>query len=146
MDITNGLTLPRIDRASSENSIYSSTGARKHDGSPKSAFDQRVDHLRAIPFPVVDSEASVKSRLLTLESTAAAQDEYNKQEGNSLLALSKNLDDVDTNIKTLILNMQSDFDMRILAMKKEYDHRLTSPLFCYFDRCYCLCFCSHFTS
>ncbi len=118
-----GLTLPRIDGASNENSFHSSSGIRKSGASPKSDLQQRLDSLHSIQFPVVDSEASVKSRLVTLEATAAAQDDYNKQEGNTLLALSRNLDNVDKNIKTLILNMQSDFDMRLLAMKKEYDHR-----------------------
>lgn len=121
-----GLTLPRIDGASNEHSYHSSSAVRKSDASPKSVLQQRLDNLQTFPFPVIDAEASVKARLITLEATAAAQDEYNKQEGNALSSLSRNLDDVDTNIKTLILNMQSDFDMRILAMKKEYDHRFAS--------------------
>ena len=74
-------------------------------------------------FPVVDTNASVKGRLSTLEGTASTQIAYNKQNEAALNSLSKNLHDVDGNIKTLILSMQNDFDQRLLSLKKEYDHR-----------------------
>lgn len=133
MDISNGLTLPKIDRASSENSIYFGNSIRKPDGSPKSVFEQRVERLSSLAFPTVDSEASVKGRLSTLEATVAVQSEHNRQGENSLLNLSRNLEEVDINIKTLILNMQADFDARLTALKKEYDHRFaisTTLSFC----------------
>lgn len=123
MDISSGLTLPNINRASSENSIYFSNGFRKIPESPKSVFEQRVDRITALSFPVVDSEASVKSRLNTLEATAEVQTEHNKQSEQSLLSLATNIEEVDTNIKSLLLNMQTDFDLRLTTMKKEYDHR-----------------------
>ena len=120
------ISLPNINRASSENSIFyagMSTKAGQGEQTAKSSFEKRIDRMGALDFPVMDGAASVKGRLALLETSVDVQGDHNKQAQQSLLAVSKNLDDVDGNIKSMLLNMQNDFDLKLSTMKKEYDHR-----------------------
>ena len=119
-----GVSLPYINRATSENSVfYNSAKNGNQDGPTKTEFSLRMEKLVSMYFPGIDPEASVKTRLNNLEETAAAQSNHNNQTQQTISALSKNVDDVDGNLKELLLNMQNDFDTRLLALKKEYDHR-----------------------
>lgn len=119
------VSLPNINRASSENSIFYAGASMKAqtEQNAKSSFEKRIDRMSSLDFPVMDGAACVKGRLALLETAMDVQGDHNKQAQQSFLAVSKNLDDVDGNIKTLLLNMQSDFDLKLATMKKEYDHR-----------------------
>ena len=123
------MTLPHINRAFSENSVLYNNNSNNipitfnDDGNLQRKFDQCVDTMVHMNFPTLDALQSVKGRLNNLEATADTQSEYNKQTEQSLTYVSKNLQDVDLNIKSLILSMQNDFDQRLASLKKEYDHR-----------------------
>jgi hypothetical protein len=119
------VSLPNINRAASENSIFFSNNGRVATpaGNPKSAYELKMEKLAAMYFPEIDSGGSVKSRLSGLEETAISQSQFNKLNQQTLNSLSENLDTVDLNIKGLILSMQVDFDSRLASLKKEYDHR-----------------------
>jgi hypothetical protein len=118
------LSLPNINRAASENSIFfSNNGRAATPGNPKSQYELKMEKLAAMYFPEIDAGGSVKTRLSNLEETAVSQSQFNKVNQQTLTSLSENLDAVDLNIKGLILSMQVDFDSRLMSLKKEYDHR-----------------------
>lgn len=122
------VSLPNINRASSENSIFfagaSTKGATNHtEQTVKSLLEKRIDRMGALDFPAMDGAASVKGRLSLLENAMDVQGDHNKQSQQTFLALSKNMEDMDGGIKSLILSMQNDFDLKLATMKKEYDHR-----------------------
>jgi hypothetical protein len=118
--------LPSINRASSgDNAPFYSGTTRSNTPGPtaKADYDYKMDKLAAMYFPGIDPEASVKSRLNNLEETVHAQANHNKQNHQTIGALSRHLEDVDSNLKGIILSMQTDFDTRLSQLKKEYDHR-----------------------
>lgn len=125
MESSGSVSLPNINRASSENSIfYAGVSTKGGQGDQnRTMFEKRIDRMSALDFPATDAAASVKGRIIILETCADVQSDHNKQTQQSFLAAAKNLEDVDGNIKSLLLNMQSDFDLKLATMKKEYDHR-----------------------
>jgi hypothetical protein len=86
-------------------------------------FEQSVDRLTTLGYPQVNSDASVKHRIQTLENITSIQSVFNKTSHDSFVNLSADLSGTDQNLKELILQMQNSFDAKLATLKKEYDHR-----------------------
>lgn len=91
--------------------------------SSSSQFVRSVEAMENMDFPTVNAAHSVKARLSTIEEIVSTQGNHNSQCQSSFHRLHGSLNETDDNIKQLLLNMQNDFDQKILTLKKEYDHR-----------------------
>ncbi len=89
-------------------------------------FDHTVGKLSTRPFPEVNENASMKSRIATLERTAEVQGDYNKLSHRTFMNLSNDVHGLEEHIKDLMAQMQNNFDNKLASMKKEYDHRYES--------------------
>lgn len=86
-------------------------------------FDHTVNRLATRPFPELNENASMKTRIMTLERTAEVQGDYNKLSHRSFMNLSNDVHGLEDHIKDLMQQMQNSFDNKLATMKKEYDHR-----------------------
>lgn len=86
-------------------------------------FNASYQELTSIPFPPVNSEASVKGRLQVLEAVVEAQTEYNQTNNRTVADLNSNLHSAEDMILSLLKQTQDNFDAKVNQMKKEYDHR-----------------------
>lgn len=86
-------------------------------------FSDTVQRLATQPFPPVAPEQSMKNRISALEQTAEVQSDFNKLSHRTFINLSAELQTTEETLKDMINQVQNNFDSKLAAMKKEYDHR-----------------------
>ena len=124
--MNNSVSLPAISRSNVDNTSYSNNMFPVEvvdDGKSIKHLNRKMEMMASLNYPDIDQQASVKARISALETAAGTQSTYNKCNDLALHLMEKHVQDVDGNIKNLLLSMQSDFDQRISSLQKEYDHR-----------------------
>lgn len=86
-------------------------------------FSDTVQRLANQPFPELCGDQSMKNRISALERTAEVQSDFNKLSHRAFINLSGDLQSSEESLKDFINQVQNNFDMKLNAMKKEYDHR-----------------------
>lgn len=117
-----GLLLPYIINNNTANKIEIDMKIENSSTIP-TKFEQGIEHMSNIVFPSIDPEISVKARIVNLEVATTSQKDYNKLNQESFINLNENLISTDEKLKKLLIDMQNDFEKRLLMFKKEYDHR-----------------------
>jgi hypothetical protein len=86
-------------------------------------FEIEHQKLSSMTFPALNPELSMKNRISNLEMTTELQTEFDRLAGSSLRGLSNNVHNLEEMLRMLVKETQSDFEVKIAAMRKEYDHR-----------------------
>jgi len=86
-------------------------------------FKVSLQKLGAVGYPKIDPTDSVKHRIDILEETVDTQQTTNRITNETFSNLSDNLLSTEDRLKIFICEVQRNFDEKLAAMKKEYDHR-----------------------
>jgi hypothetical protein len=86
-------------------------------------FSDTAKKLTVQSFPVLDENGTMKNRIFALEHTADTQADVNKLSHRTFMNLSADLRSTEDHLKELLGQVQNGFELKLIAMKKEYDHR-----------------------
>jgi hypothetical protein len=130
-EVINAELLPSgdISRSQSRSSFNFGGSSPKRSNMRKSllreaAYDNSLSELQNTPFPTIHPEDTMKNRISTLEATANTQtQQFNTLTGQTFRNMGSHVNNVEFALRDLIHEVQTSYENKLNAMKKEYDHR-----------------------